>query len=89
MQFRRAASRQEVWTGPTEDISLNGMRFASSIEIAPGERVQVECGFCSAVGVVKSARRGAGSLSSLWHYGVEFERLLIKRDHGGLFSTVA
>ena len=89
MKFRRAASRQQVWTGTTEDISLNGMRFASSIEMAPGERLQVECGFCSAVGVVKSAQRGSGSLSSRWHYGVEFERLLIKRDRGGLFSTVA
>ena len=89
MQFRRAASREQVWPGTTEDISLNGVRFTSSIEVAPGERLQVDCGFCSAVGVVKSARHASGSRSSQWHYGVEFERLLIKRDHGGLFSTVA
>jgi curved DNA-binding protein CbpA len=89
MKFRRSASRQQVWTGTTEDISLNGMRFTSSVELACGERLQVECSFCSAVGVVKSARRGSGSLSILWHYGVEFERLRITRDHGGLVSTVA
>lgn len=89
MTFRLAKSRHQIWTGTTEDVSLNGMRFLSRIEIPIGERLRIECDFCSAVGVVTSSRRHTGNRPGRWQCGVEFSRLRIKHARGGLFSTVA
>jgi DnaJ-class molecular chaperone len=86
MTFRMSTSSHKAWTGTTEDVSLNGMRFLSPVEIPVGERLKIECGFCSAVGVAKSVRVEGGGR---WHCGVEFVRLRIKHERGGLFSTVA
>ena len=88
MTFRLAASRQNVWSGSTEDLSLNGMRFLSHVVIEVGDCLRVECDFCSAVAVVKSVG-STRSVRGPWHYGVEFLTFRVKNERGGLFSTVA
>lgn len=86
--FWLASSRDIARTGTTEDLSPNGMRVRSSISVPIGERVKIDCSFCSAVAIVKSARRdevrGRG-----WQCGVEFMTLRIKHERGGFVSTTA
>jgi curved DNA-binding protein CbpA len=89
LTFRLATSRQRVWPGLTEDLSLNGMGLLAALELPVGARLQIECEFCSAVGVVRSARAVAGNVSAGWHYGVEFLCLHVKQVRGGLVATVA
>lgn len=87
LTFHRSASRDVARSGSTEDFSLNGMRLLSPVALTPGERVRIECGFCSVVAVVRSAtREGAGGRRG-WHCGVEFVTLRLKRERGGLVST--
>jgi hypothetical protein len=87
--FRLSASRHVEWSGATEDVSLNGMRLLADVRIPIGERLQIECTFCSAVAIVRSTRRDDGRGRSGWQYGVEFLTLRIKHERGGLISTVA
>jgi len=86
--FHRSPSRHTTAHGTTKDISLNGMRLESRVSLSIGERVKIECTFCSAIAIVRSGcpddrRRGS------WEYGLEFLTLRIKHERGGLFSTVA
>lgn len=89
MTFRVASSREVVRAGTTEDVSLNGMRFLSPVAIAAGERVRIECDFCSAVAVVKGVRPGDAHQPGLVRCGVEFLTLRVKRERGGLLSADA
>jgi curved DNA-binding protein CbpA len=89
LTFFRSASRETVWSGITEDVSLNGMRFFSPRCMSIGERLRIECDFCSAVAIVRSIRRDGDPARSRWECGVEFLTLHIKRRRGGLISTVA
>jgi curved DNA-binding protein CbpA len=87
LTFHRAASREVSRAGSTEDFSLNGMRLLSPVALAPGERVRIECGFCSVVAVVRSATPEGSGRRRGWHCGVEFLTLRLKRERGGLIST--
>lgn len=87
--FQLQATGQATWSGTTEDVSLLGMRLCSGVNLAVGARVKVDCAFCRAVAVVKSAARGRGPWPGNREYGLEFVTLHIKRERGGLLSTVA
>jgi hypothetical protein len=89
MTFRRSTARQEVCSGTTEDVSLNGARFLAHADIRVGECVSLECQFCSAVAIVKSVRAGTGNEAGRCQVGVEFLTLRITHARGGLVSTVA
>ena len=82
------AAAPGTFSGTTDDVSLLGMRLSSGLSLAVGARVKVDCSFCSAVAVVRSAGR-AGPWSACRQYGLEFVTLHIKRERGGLLSTVA
>ena len=84
--FYRSQAPNEALSGTTEDFSLNGLRLVSDQSLSIGEPLRIECGFCSAVAVVRSQRRDNG-LGRAWHCGVEFLTLRIKRERGGLLST--
>lgn len=71
----------------TEDVSINGMKFVTTIDLVPGERVKIETDLCNAVAVVRHARQEANS--PFWVIGVEFLTLLIKPTTGLLVSTTA
>lgn len=82
------AGRPQRFTAVTEDVSLNGIGFSTTLDLQVGEMLSLECQFCSAVGVVKNVRPGAAG-SNRRQVGVEFVTLRIKRERGGLVSTVA
>lgn len=86
--LRTASSRHVVWSGETEDVSLNGMRLFSCMSIPVGERVRVDCAFCSAVAIVKSTRIHNGDGRHGWECGVEFITLRLRRTRGGLLSAL-
>jgi hypothetical protein len=89
MTFRRAGSHGQTLRGTTDDVSLNGARFSSDIDLRVGDRVSLECQFCSAVAVVRSVRAFTVQGRDRCEAGVEFVTLRIKHARGGLVSTVA
>lgn len=88
LAVRRAAERHRTYDGTTEDISLHGARFTSPAPVAIGDRISLDCDFCSAVAVVKNVAPLAAP-GHLRRIGVEFVTLRIKHLRGGLVSTVA
>ncbi len=89
LTFRHATSRHIICSGTTEDVSLNGARFVAHGDVVVGERLSIECQFCSAVAIVKSVRTSASLGAGRCQVGVEFVALRIKLARGGLVSTVA
>lgn len=79
---------QPVFHGTTNDVSTNGMRFTTTVDLVPNERVRIDCAFCSAVGVVRHSRIAPGPPGQ-WDIGVEFLTLLIKPSRGVLVSVDA
>jgi len=71
----------------TDDISINGMRLTSTLDLVPNERLKIDCEICSAVAVVRHVHPTADG--SGWDAGVEFLTLLIKPARGLLVSTRA
>jgi hypothetical protein len=76
------------FAGFTEDVSTNGMRFTSTVDLVPSERVKIDCAFCAAVAAVRHSRVAPGRPGT-WDIGVEFLTLLIKPTRGVLVSTDA
>ena len=89
MTFRTARARQKHWSGTTEDVSLNGMRFLASTDLAVGDCLSIECRFCSAIALVKSVRPVADRRLGSLQIGIEFLTLRITHPRGGLVSTIA
>ncbi len=75
-------------TGTTGDVSINGMRFTTDLDLVTNERLKIECDLCSAVAVVRHSHLVAGTTGT-WDIGVEFLTLLIKPTKGLLVSTKA
>ena len=71
----------------SEDVSINGMKFVTTIDLMPGERVKLETELCAAVAVVRHSRQDHDA--PVWIVGVEFLTLLIKPATGLLVSTTA
>lgn len=88
LTFRLPSSRHVAWFGTTEDLSPNGMRFLAQAELQVGDRLQVECEFCRAVAVVRTAQPAPAAGRGYRHYGVEFLTLRVARQRGGLVSSV-
>lgn len=89
LTIRLPPSRHVAWFGTTEDISPNGMRFLAQAELQIGARLQIECEFCRAVAVVKTAQPAPAAGWGYTHYGVEFLTLRVARQRGGFVSSVA
>ena len=87
--FRRSSSPDVVASALTEDLSLNGMRVRTAVELTAGERLRVESQFCSAVAVVRSVAVAGQPADHEWIAGLEFLTLRLKRERGGIVSTVA
>jgi curved DNA-binding protein CbpA len=83
--FYRSGAPDVACSGTTEDFSLNGMRLHTNVSLPVGERVRIDCGFCSAVAVVRSERPDEDQGG--WQSGVEFLTLRIKHKRGGLLNT--
>ena len=89
MAFRTARARRKQWSGTTDDVSLNGMRFLTSADLAVGDCLSIECRFCSAIALVRSVRPVADRRHGALQVGVEFLTLRITHPRGGLVSTIA
>lgn len=87
--FRRSGCPDVVASALTEDLSLNGMRVRTAVELTIGERLRVESQFCSAVAVVRSVATIGQPADRGWIAGLEFLTLRLKRERGGIVSTVA
>jgi hypothetical protein len=77
---------QHAFTGTTTDISITGMRFTIDTELHVGDRLRLDCDFCSAVAIVRSAHQRTRDAGRPWQAGVEFLTLRIKHARGGLVS---
>ena len=79
---------QPGFTGTTDDISIQGMRFTTTVDLVPNERIRIECPFCAAVAVVRHSRIAPGA-PGRWDIGVEFLTLMLKPSRGVLVSIEA
>jgi hypothetical protein len=69
------------------DVSITGLRFTSTLDLVPNERLKIDCELCSAVAVVRHAQPIADTRT--WSVGVEFLTLLIHPVRGLLVSRDA
>lgn len=76
------------FSGQTEDVSMNGMRFTSDIDLIPNERIKIDCSLCAAVAIVRHSRVAPGT-PGRWDVGVEFLTLIVKPSRGVLVSAQA
>jgi len=88
MTFRRSTLVQDLLTGTSLDLSLNGMQFCTVTKIETEEKLSIDCQFCSAVAVVRNVSPDT-SHARHWRCGVEFLTLHLRHDRGGLYSTTA
>lgn len=77
------------FSGATQDLSIAGMRFTTDLELVPQERLRMDCEFCSAVAIVRSAHQHHRHTRLEWAVGVEFLTLRIKQTRGSLIATKA
>jgi len=87
--FRMADSRSVARPGAIADLSPNGMRLLSQVNIPIGERVRIDCAFCNAVAIARSGRPTKEHGQGGWQSGVEFLTLRIRHERGSLLSTRA
>jgi len=89
IQFYLAWPQRTAFVGRTEDVSINGMRFVSDLDMVPNERVKIDCLFCCAVAVVRHSNADRVKRTSMWRVGVEFLTLRVKPARGVFVSTQA
>lgn len=89
VSFRLSESPDVIRRGALADLSLSGMRLISEVRIPVGERVTLDCAFCSAVAVVRNERPEGPRAGGEWQCGVEFLTLRINAESGSLISTLA
>jgi hypothetical protein len=88
LTFLASTARQRRLNGITLDLSPAGMRFLAVVHLLTGDRVLIDCGFCSAVGIVRSVHHRAGDPYE-WEVGVQFVTMRLKRQRGSLIWTNA
>ncbi|MEQ1868402.1 MAG: J domain-containing protein [Vicinamibacterales bacterium] len=86
--FARPSPNDAPCRGVTQDVSLAGMRFVTSSPVGIDDRLLIETEFCSAVAIVRSAHQKPAAQNG-WEVGVQFLTMRVKRQRGGLISTVA
>jgi hypothetical protein len=82
-----AGGEQGTFDATTKDISITGARVTSGVDLPIGQHLKLDCGFCTAVGIVRHVRPAPDSRPPQWHIGVEFVTLLIKQTRGAFVST--
>lgn len=87
VDIRLAGPEPQTFAATTEDISINGARFSCPAELVRGQRLKLDCAFCTAVGIVRHVEAAPDRRPPQWHIGVEFVTLLIKQSRGVFVST--
>lgn len=85
--YRRAAEPSISRKGISQDVSLAGMRLMTSLQLEVGERISIDCEFCTAVGIVRHVRASTEG-DGFWEAGIQFLTLHVKHTRGGLLSTM-
>lgn len=73
----------------SEDISLNGMRIMTTVQLVPGQRVRVRCAQLDAVALVRNASQQPRGLNHYWICGLAFVTLVFNQAVGGFVSDKA
>lgn len=73
-------------TGTTQDLSISGMRFTTSMALAPEQRLRLSSAFCDAVGVVRHTAPVPDAVPAAWSIGVAFLTLRVNLAPGGILS---
>lgn len=87
ISYARSKDTHTLNKGITQDISPDGMRVLTNVRMAIGERVMIDCEFCAAVGLVRNMRLSRTDDEVAWEYGIEFLRIRLKHQRGGLLHT--
>jgi hypothetical protein len=82
-----AGAGARAFDATTEDISIAGARVTSVIDLPIGQHLKLDCGFCTAVGIVRHVQPAPDQRPPHWHLGVEFVTLLIKQARGAFVSA--
>jgi len=75
------------YTGETEDISVNGMRFVASERMTEGQFLKIQCDVCSAVARVTNCTVENGPEPGRWLVGVDFVTLRFENARGVFVSA--
>jgi len=75
------------FTGRTEDISLNGLRFATDHELREGQRIKIECEFLEAVANVTNCNYFREGWKVQCVAGVSFATLRYLKSVGSFVSS--
>lgn len=89
VQFFLAWPQDQPFRGMTEDLSLQGLRLVSDLDMVPNERLKIDCAFCDAVGVVRHSNTHVVNHQTLWRVGIEFLTLRVKPTRGVFVSRQA
>jgi len=84
-----AGAESRTFDATTKDMSITGARVTSGVELAIGQHLKLDCGFCTAVGIVRHVQPAPDRRPPHWDTGVEFVTLLIKQARGAFVSTQA
>lgn len=85
--FARAARPGEKGKGISSDLSLGGLRLVTPQALDVGERLMIVCDFCLAVAVVRHVK--PAEAEGCFECGLQFLTLSVRKQRGGLLSTVA
>ncbi len=75
--------------GRSEDISLNGMRIMTPVQLVPDQRVRVRCPQLDAVALVRNASQQPRGMNHYWICGLSFVTLVFNQAVGGFVSDKA
>lgn len=79
--------QSSAFTGRTEDISLNGLRFATRYELRKGQRIKIVSDFLEAVANVTNCNYYRDGLKVQCVAGVSFATLRYLKSVGGFVSS--
>ena len=79
--------QSSAFTGRTEDISLNGLRFATEQELREGQRIKIVSEFLEAVANVTNCNYYRVGLKVQCVAGVSFATLRYLKSVGGFVSS--
>ena len=74
--------QNKIYTGQTQDVSLNGMQMICDINLENGLIIKANANFLDAVARVVNNREDYTGENKLWRVGLEFLTLRLHRIHG-------
>jgi hypothetical protein len=79
--------QQSGFDGSIEDLSLNGLRMVSKLELVKGQRIKIVSDVVDAVATVTHCMNKRSGWTTHWVVGVSFVTLRFGRSLGGFVSS--